>query len=95
MIELKDFTGKPCRTKSAFEFLPKQRLELDLEKTALTLRSEGIFVEAETPFVLMLKSGDFSVSFFRSGKILVKNVQEELKARQIAETIVNAVNKSL
>ena len=87
-MELKDFTGKPCRNKSAFEFLPKQRQDIELEQIATVLREKGIQIEADTPFVLMLRVEGHSISMFKTGKILIKNLKEEKKARAIAEQLV-------
>ena len=90
-LEFKEYTGKPCKSKSAYEFIPKQRLSLELEPIAERLRQKKLFIEAETPFLLMLQIKGFSVSFFKSGKILVKNIKEEPKARALAEDIVKAI----
>ncbi|MFH1751823.1 MAG: hypothetical protein ABH821_02695 [archaeon] len=84
---LKDFVGKPCNNRTAFEFLPKKKMQLDFDELALKF-DKSTEIEVETPFLMMLKVGENKVSLFRSGKILVKGIKSESVARSIASKIV-------
>ena len=86
-MKLSDFVGKPCKSRAAFEFVPKKRTHLNLEEVAKKLKEAGVFIEAETPFLLVVKAGS-SVSIFQSGKIIVKETTLESEARKIAEKLV-------
>lgn len=86
-MKLSDFVAKPCKSRIAFEFVPKHKTRLDLEKVVQNLKSNGVFIEAETPFLLVLKMGS-SISLFQSGKIIVKETNVEKDARKIAEKLV-------
>ena len=86
-MKLSDFSGKPCKSRVAFEFIPKKKARLNLMEVARKLKEKGIFIDAETPFLLVLKIGS-SVSLFQSGKIIVKETNVEKDARKIAEKLV-------
>ncbi len=87
-IALRDFTGQPCKSRLAFEFIPKRKHALALEPIATTLRNNGVNVEVEAPFLLMLHMDGHGVSLFKSGKIIVKDTTEKETARKIAEELV-------
>lgn len=88
-IELKEFVGKPCRSGTAFEFLPKKIQKLDLQKIAKKLKEHNVLVEAETPYLIILVLGGKSVSLFQSGKIMVKSTKEQDIATEIAEKLLS------
>ncbi len=90
-LELKEFIGKPCRSGTAFEFLPKKIQKLDLKKIAEKLREQDILVEAETPYLIILILEGKSISLFQSGKIMVKSTKEEKIASQIAKKLIEAI----
>ncbi len=93
VFQLKDFTAKPCSSRTGYDFLPKKSYALDLSKLAQGLRLQGIQVEADTPVALLLVIQGTSTSLFKNGKILVKDLKEESKARVIAEYLVQALNE--
>ena len=88
MIELSDFTGQPCRSRLAYEFVPKKENKLNLEKIVEKLRKNEVFIELDTPYLLMLKIGGKNVSLFKSGKIIVKETKDKKMAKKIAETLI-------
>ncbi len=92
-IELDDFIGKPCKSRVAFEFVPKRKQSLRLETVAERLRTAGVFVEVDTPFIVMLKIEGMSVSLFKSGKILVKQTRDEREARGIASRLAGMIKQ--
>jgi len=87
-MELSDFVGQPCKSRVAFEFVPKRDYGLELEIVAAALRKNEVMVEIETPYLLMLKLGGKDVSLFKSGKIIVKSTHDQGNARRIAESLV-------
>ncbi|HIH10384.1 MAG TPA: hypothetical protein HA254_07010 [Candidatus Diapherotrites archaeon] len=90
-IELADFVGQPCKSRVAYEFIPKQDCSLELGAVAGQLRKKGVFIEIETPFLLMLKAGGKDVSLFKSGKIIVKATTEKDAARKIAQKVLENI----
>ncbi|MDO8647732.1 MAG: hypothetical protein Q7R70_04960 [Candidatus Diapherotrites archaeon] len=86
-MELSDFVGKPCKSRVAFEFIPKKRIKLDLEEIAKRLKEKEVFVEIETPFLLILRM-QVPITLFQTGKILIKETNMEKDARKIAEKLV-------
>lgn len=89
-MELSDFTGKPCSSRIAFEFLPNKTMSLDMAKVAQDLRKENL-VEMESKILLILKVDGKNVSLFPSGKTLVRGEKDEKYARAIAEKVVKFI----
>ena len=88
MIELSGFMGQPCRSRLAYEFVPKKDYKLNLEEVAKSLKENEVFIELDTPYLLMLKISAKNVSLFKSGKIIVKETKDKKIARKIAETLI-------
>lgn len=88
-IELSGFVGQPCKSRIAYEFVPKHDHDLPLEEVAAALKKNEVFVEIETPYLLMLKLGGKDVSLFKSGKIIVKSTNHEAEARRVAESLIS------
>lgn len=80
---------QPCKSRLAFEFVPKKKHELALADSAAKLSLAGFVLEVETPFLLMLNAGAHGVSLFKSGKIIVKDTQDKDLARSVAESILS------
>ncbi len=93
-MELDDFTGKPCRSKTAYEFLPKHKVKINLQTAEEELR-ETAKTEIASKVLLMVKIDNTIASIFPSGKILVRGEREETKAKEYAKRIVNALKKSV
>ncbi|MFH1545556.1 MAG: hypothetical protein ABIE23_05755 [archaeon] len=93
-MKLKDFTGKACNSRTAFEFIPKKKNKLDLSEIAEKLKEKEVFIEIETPFLLILRMGGKTLSFFKSGKILVKETPIEEDAKKIAEELMSKLEET-
>jgi TATA-box binding protein (TBP) (component of TFIID and TFIIIB) len=91
-LELSDFVGKPCASRTAYEFVPKRKQDYDLEKLSQKLRKEGVYIEVDTPILMMLKAGERNLTLFRSGKIVVKETKDEKTARAAAQELVRKIN---
>ena len=92
-MELSEFTAKSCMSKTACEFLPKKKRELDLEKVAENLRKKDVLIDIETPFVLLLKFKGKNISLFKSGKIIVKETPEESEGKAIAKALMKKIEE--
>ena len=90
-MDLENFVCRPCRSGADYEFIPKQRLSLDLEELAGILLKKDIDVHTETPYVLLLKIDSKFFSFYKSGKIVVKTIQDPEKAKKIAGKILSSL----
>ncbi|MCX6803026.1 MAG: hypothetical protein NTY48_00470 [Candidatus Diapherotrites archaeon] len=90
-MELADYTGKPCRSRMAYEFMPKKTVKLDLTKTALELASIAQ-IEITTKILLMIRIETTTISIFQSGKLLVRGEREEEKAKKVAQKILKNLN---
>jgi ribonuclease HIII len=93
-MELSEFTGKPCRTKMAYEFLPKHSMKIDLDKAAQEVGEVGA-LEVKTKVLLMIKVDFCTVSLFPSGKLLVRGEREEEKAKEIAKKVIGTLTNSI
>ena len=90
-MQLSDFVAQPCKSRIAFEFVPKKKQQLDLQALADKLRITQIFVETETPYLLMLRVSSHPVSLFRNGKIIVKDTNDKGEARIAAEALLGEI----
>jgi len=93
-MELADFTGKPCQSKLAYEFLPKNTLQINLEKASEEVLKVAT-IEVKTKVLLMIKVDYCTVSLFPSGKLLVRGEREENKAKEIAKKVIGALKASV
>ena len=93
-MDLADFTGKPCQSKMAYEFLPKKKVLINLEKAGEELAAIAT-IEVTTKVLLMIKIETKTVSIFPSGKLLVRGEREEDKAKLIAEKVVKSLKQSV
>ncbi len=92
-MELDDFQSKLCGSGNSYEFIPKRKQKLNLESVAKKL-CEDALIEAETPFVIMMKYNDAKISLFRSGKLIVKNITDAEAAKKIAQKIINLISEN-
>ncbi|MCD6478867.1 MAG: hypothetical protein J7L44_03200 [Candidatus Diapherotrites archaeon] len=89
-LKLKDFVIDPCKSDKAIAFMPQKKVELPLSELAEKLSEGGASIQAETPFVLIFRFRNASISLFKSGKLLVKELDEN-KAKEIVETILRII----
>ncbi len=88
-LELKDFVMQPCKSRLAFEFVPKKKQFLELHKVTEGLKQSGVLVEAVTPFLIMGRCKGSGISIFKSGKIIIKDTNIEDEARKTAEWLIS------
>ena len=93
-MQLKDFTGKPCRAKVAYEFLPNKKMKLKLAELESAIEKK-FPIEVRSKILLIIKVEDKTVSLFESGKLLVRGERNEVKAKDIAKKIVELIPTEL
>ena len=91
-MELNDYVGKPCRSKTAYEFLPKKLTKLNLEKLKEKLEKKAT-IEVNSKLLIIMKLNNHTISLFPSGRILVRGERDENKAKQTAEEIIKIIKK--
>lgn len=92
-LKFKDFVGQPCKSRTAFEFIPKQKTELDLQKTSKKLRQNNFKIEADTPVIIIVNCNGFPVSIFKNAKILVRETKDKEQAKKIIESLLCFLEK--
>lgn len=90
-MEFKDYVGKPCKSRLAFEFIPKKHVSLDLKEIAQKLVNFGIILDVKTSFLLIFRFKRKGISLFNKGKIIVKDTNIEEDARRTAEELVKII----
>jgi ArsR family metal-binding transcriptional regulator len=93
-MELKDFVGKPCTSKVSFEFFPKKKVRIDLEKASKEIEKIAS-IDVKSKVLLIIKVGEKTVSLFKNGKILVRGEKEEKTARETAQKICSVLKESV
>lgn len=86
-----EFASKPCRSSDSFQFVSNKSVSLNLIKISKQLESKGIFIDFATEFLLSMKVKNKKVSLFRSGKIIIKEVDNEETAKKIAEKVFSLI----
>ncbi len=91
MFQLKNFTGRICSGRTGYEFLPQNSTQLNLEELSKKLNKKGVFVEIETPDMLLIDFKGNDISIFKTGKILIKNIASEAEAKKIANLLMQSL----
>jgi TATA-box binding protein (TBP) (component of TFIID and TFIIIB) len=78
----------------AYEFLPKHKININLDKACEELGSTCA-VEVSSKVLAIFRVNDKTVSLFPSGKLLVRGEKDEDAARKIAEKVVKELRKSV
>lgn len=84
---------RKCSTKGAFEALPENNRQLDLNKLRnLAKLKNQIKIIADTPFVIIIQD-KFEVSCFKNGKLLIKNCNKKEDAEKQAKKLYKLLEK--
>ena len=67
---------KPCRGKAAFEAVPKEKVQLDMERGKAALESQGYDV-TDAHVMLVCTTENLQVSIYPSGKLLIQTESRE------------------
>lgn len=93
-MQLSDYTGKPCQSKMAYEFIPNKKINIDLEKAKKELE-EKAKIEISSKVLLIIKISEHTVSLFPSGKIIVRGEKNEENARKVAQELAKHLKESV
>ncbi len=90
-LKVNDFVSKPCRSSDSFQFVPSEKVSLNLNELVKNFEDEGFFIEFNSSFLISMKISGKRVSLFKSGKVLVKDSDNEEETRKIAEKIYSLI----
>lgn len=93
MLNEKFFQGKLCDSNLSYEFFPRSPMKLPLKKLGEEMRDVGQVFDIRTEFVLVFPLKGVKVSLYPSGKVLVKNVNEEEKAKDVMKALLTLLNQ--
>ena len=93
-MKLSDYTGKPCQSKMAYEFVPNKKILINLEKAKEELEGKAQ-IEVASKVLIIMKIMQHTVSLFPSGKIIVRGEKEPQNARKVAEELVKHLKESI
>ncbi|MEK6970300.1 MAG: hypothetical protein AABW68_01240 [archaeon] len=93
MLDEQFFQGKLCDSNLSYEFFPRNPIRLPLKKIGKEMRENGQLFDIQTEFVLVFPIQGVKVSIYPSAKILVKNVNEEKKAREVMNAVLGVLNE--
>ncbi len=92
VFALADYAGRPCNAGTAFEFIPnKTNPELSEAKRALV--DAGIPLEVISPIVLVFRFDETELSWYKSGKLLVKGSPDEKQATELVNRLFESLNR--
>jgi ribonuclease HIII len=88
------FVVEPCASANAYE-IKLRGGRLNLKKAEKALAELGT-VAAATPAVLLAKIGDYSVSVYASGRLMVKGKErlESKEVNELADRLMSALEKN-
>jgi len=90
-MQVNDFLIEGCSSSVALEAIPKKSFSFDLKAIAEKLESNGINLEINTPVVLIFNFNGFPVSLYKHGKIIIKNIQEEEKFKELLKKLLELI----
>jgi len=79
-----------CRSRGAYEAIPKKKTVLDLNTIEEKLVGMGYEVVCNAKVVLVVRLGE-EAHIFPSGRILIK-VNEEKRAKEVVRSLQQAIN---
>lgn len=92
-MKIEDFFVTPCRGRLATEFVPKKKESLDMRLIGEILTQNGARIDVQTSMLIVFQVQNVNVSLFKSGKLIVKDVDETV-GRQIAAFLVPLIPES-
>ena len=75
------FIFKPCTTGDAFQGVVKRHVKINLSKAEKILKEEGYKIEVLLHDLIIAKK-DYPINIFKDGRILLKNIKDEEKAKK-------------
>ena len=93
-MKFEEYVGRVCTSRTAYEFIPKSKRKINLKKIEDTLRKNKIFIEIASDIIILIKYKGKPISIFKSGKILIKETNDEKTAKQIIKALVKLIEKN-
>lgn len=89
---MKYFVVEPCKTSGGFEIKLNEKLDLAKAKRAFAKLGK---VAAESPVVLLVKIGEYNISVYGSGRMMVKSEgkMRQAEIEKLAEKIVGGLEE--
>lgn len=95
-LDVKDFIQDACKATPGFEYYPKKFTEFDLKKIIDLLRKNDYYISKDnSPFYVHVKRKNIEMTVFSSGKIIIKNTEDEDEGEQILKELLVYVNMIL
>ncbi len=87
------FIAKPCETGAAYDvsLIGAGERKINLAGVSKKLRASGFEARVETPYLIVVARGKLEISFYRSGRLLVKGAKDEEDVKAIARRIYSLV----
>ncbi len=73
---------RKCRTKGALEVIPEKNIVLDLEKIKNNFETLSAI-----QILVLIKIGNYIITCYKNGKLLIRNCLDEKEAEKIADKI--------
>lgn len=73
---------KKCSARGGFEAIPEKQINLNLNK----LKSKYEVI-ADLPILILIKCGNYEVTCYKNGKLLIKKCTNDKDAEKIANEI--------
>lgn len=90
---LSEYTGRACNAGTAFEFIPLTQTETPLENVALALEHANVPLDIRSPLVLVFSFEGKELSWYKSGKILVKGETDATRAKNLTHQLFDQLNQ--
>ncbi len=85
------YTSKPCRKEDSIQITPEEEKNLDLKALTSKLEELGYEKKLATDNMAIVKK-KHKITIFPSGRILIKNTQNEEEAEKIVEGILGIID---
>lgn len=83
---------KLCSDRAAFEARLKRKLTLDMNRVEERLKlSNRHQITLFTPHIIFLRTGSAEITLSKNGQMLIKRVQNEAEAAQLAREILQVI----
>lgn len=84
------FIVKPCKTKASYEIVPKKNFKVDFSCVD-SLANDYLKIVAPTPFVYAVRFRSVEMNLFSSGKIIVKEIEDQEEAASFGLKLLEVI----
>lgn len=86
------YTSKPCRKEDSYQIVSEDDMDLNLNNVASKLEEIGYEKKLATEKMAIMHKEN-KITIFPSGRVLIKNTQDEEKAESIADEIFGVIDE--